>query len=211
MHDLFFERGGGTQIYWCTDAWTKKHIKGGLFCSTTHKTRFVFRGLKLLGFLFFVFCFVLFFFWEKEVFLFLILGIGKCPFSRKRGSFCQSWLKSLSSNLFRDQMWYKIAKTPLFRGVFAWRDKTCLGVSFRSDVHHVYTLTSECPPPPGFWSRSLNGPGGFYEYFFYFTEGTIIQGGKNVKHFSWSSRLFLLPFHIFYEWSSRSLIMSGVS
>ena len=28
---------------------------------------------------------------------------------------------------------------------FAWKDKTCLVISFTSDVH-VYTITSKCPP-----------------------------------------------------------------
>ena len=30
---------------------------------------------------------------------------------------------------------------------FAWKDKTCLVISFTSDVH-VYTITSKVPPPP---------------------------------------------------------------
>ena len=68
---------------------------------------------------------------------------------KKKGIFCQSRLRSLSSILLRGQIWYEIAKTPLFRGVlfvcfcfcfvFVFvlheKKKTCLGVSFRSDIH----------------------------------------------------------------------------
>ena len=75
-----------TQIYRCTQAWTrtkkkkkkKKTRKRGSFFSRTHKRRFVFRGLKML------------FFKkkrEKGVFFFN-LGIWKSQFSRKKGSFC---------------------------------------------------------------------------------------------------------------------------
>ena len=62
---------GATQIYRCTHAWTKKHVKGGPFFSTTRKTRFVFMGLKML-------------FFKKNG-----------SFLKFWGCFCQSWLTCL--------------------------------------------------------------------------------------------------------------------
>ena len=137
-------RGGGALRY--VSVHIRKHVKR-VFFSTTRKTCFLFRGLKKL---------------EKGVFFLKSGESASVNFKKKGVVFVTAGLKVWAQTYLGVKFGIK---TPSFTGVvcfffsflfvlfcccwvfFAWKDKTCLVISFTSDVH-VYTITSKCPPHP---------------------------------------------------------------